>query len=166
MEFTSLYDYNSTDFLFSLGGNTYASKYNSIFRQRAGAYSSFFKEEESPYYIEILANDSPLKSKTFTNVEFTMASDTQTEVFNKVEVKTSYQEGDSQLVSNKAKPSNLKRKFRLWRITLPRHKEGTRETLERMRDTWCKVKLSRTPIEGSPIQPARINHVSISYLSD
>lgn len=165
MEFTSLYDYNSTDFLFSLGGNTYASKYNSIFRQRAGAYSNFF-EEESPYYIEMLANDSPLKSKTFTNVEFTMASDTPTEVFNKVEVKTSYQEGDSQLVSNKAKPSNLKRKFRLWRITLPRHKEGTRETLERMRDTWCKVKLSRTPIEGSPIQPARINHVSISYLPD
>lgn len=165
MEFTSLYDYNSIDFLFSLGGNTYASKYNTIFRQRAGEYSNFF-EQESPYYIEMLANDSPLKSKTFTNVEFTMTSDTTTDVFNKVEVKTSYQAGDSQLVSNKAKPSNLKRKFRLWRITLPRHKEDTRETLERMRDTWCKVKLSRTPIEGSPIQPARINHISISYLPD
>jgi hypothetical protein len=165
MEFTSLYDYHHIDFLFSLEGNTYASKFNSIYKQRAGYYSTFF-EEKSPYYVEILANDHPLKSKTFTNVEFTMSADSSTEVFNSVEVKTSYQEGSSSVTLNKAKPSNLKRKFRLWRLALPRHKENNKETLDRMRDTWCKIKLIRTPLENETPQASRVNHINISYLLD
>ena len=165
MEFTSLYDYHHMDFLFSLNGNTYASKHNSIFKQRFGSYNRFF-EEDSSYYVEILANDSPLKSKTFTNVEFSMDSENTSEVFNKVEVRTSYQEGDCSLTANRAKPSNLKRKFRIWRIVLPRHKEGNKETLERMRDTWCRIKLLRTPVEGETTGQARVNHINVSYLPD
>lgn len=180
MEFTSLYDYSPMEFMYFLGSETYATYTSDIFQQRGGKYNSFFGEYK-PYYVEILANEQPLKAKTFTNVEFTMASDSAEEAFNDVEVKTSYQHGEESLKFDRYKPSNLKRKLRLWRINVPR----SDNSLDRMRDTWCKIKLSRLPIlttetvevEGQEVEQqvardtdnnikARVNHISVSYIPD
>lgn len=180
MEFTSLYDYSPMEFMYFLGSETYATCASDIYEQRGGKYNFFF-DEYKPYYVEILANEQPLKSKTFTNVEFTMASDSAEEAFNNVEVKTSYQHGEESLKFDRYKPSNLKRKLRLWRINVPR----SDNSLDRMRDTWCKIKLSRLPIlttetvevEGQEVEQqvahdtdnnikARVNHISVSYIPD
>ena len=170
-EFTSLYDYDKSNFIFSLGRNSYSIFNNKIYRQRTGKYNNFF-DEYKPYYIELLSSDQPLKSKTFTNVEFTMASPTFEEAFNKVEAKTSYQEGESDLTFEKNRPSSLKRKFRLWRVNLPRHESS----LDRMRDTWCKIKLIKVPIIGGNMNEqaiddknniaTRVNHINVIYLPD
>lgn len=166
-EFTSLYDYNEMEFMMFLGDDTYVTNTGDILKQRYGKYNYFFGQYK-PYYVEILANELPLKSKTFTNVEFSMASESSEEAFNAIEVKTSYQHGEETLKFDRYKPSNLKRKFRLWRVNIPRNENS----LDRMRDTWCKVKLYRNPItKGGDLdslndKAARINHINVSYFPD
>ena len=39
-------------------------------------------------------------------------------------------------------PSNLKKKFRVWRIQVPRDAHNRRD---RIRNTWCKIKLGAAP---------------------
>jgi hypothetical protein len=160
-EFTSLYDYHTASSIFCLGSNTYLNKGNSIYKQRSGNYSIFFGQKK-PYYIEILANDNPMISKTFTNVEFNIDPITMggsEEIFNLVSAETSYQEGGEILNVNKIKPSNMKRKFRIWRINLPRE-EGT---MNRLRDRWCRIKLQNTNPSGNSM---RLNYINVSYIPD
>lgn len=160
-EFTSLYDYHHASNIFCLGANTYLIKDNSIYKQRSGEYSTFFKERR-PYYIEILANDNPLISKTFTNVEFNMDPTYLgglEEIFDFVNATTSYQEGGEILNVNKIKPSNIKRKFRIWRINLPRELGS----MNRLRDRWCRIKLQNTAPSGNSM---RLNYINVSYIPD
>ena len=160
-EFTSLYDYHHASNIFCLGANTYLLKDNGIYKQRDGEYSTFFGQKR-PYYIEILANDNPLISKTFTNVEFNMDPTylgSSEEIFDFIYATTSYQEGCEDLKVNKIKPSNMKRKFRIWRINLPRE-EGT---MNRLRDRWCRIQLHNTNPSGNNM---RLNYINVSYIPD
>lgn len=160
-EFTSLYDYYTASHIFCLGDNTYISKDNGIYKQRSGAYSVFFGQKK-PYYIELLANDNPTISKTFTNVEFNIDPvhlKGAEETFDLVSAETSYQEGSEVLKVNKIKPSNMKRKFRIWRINLPRESGS----MNRLRDRWCKIKLQNTNPSGVGI---KLNYINVSYIPD
>jgi hypothetical protein len=177
-EFTSLYDYINMEYIIPLNDSTYTTYANKIYKQRSGKYNHFFGEYK-PYYIELLANNDALKSKTFTNVEFTMdstaleqgASTLNKEVaFNQINAQTSYQEGQEALSFNRYLPSNLKRKFRLWRVNIPR--DYTRK-LDRMRDTWCRIKLTKNPVLTNDVAldtnnnvKTRVNNINISYLPD
>lgn len=160
MEFTSLYDYHTADFIFSMDENTYAIKGNNLYVQRQGNYGEFFIFKK-PYYVELLMNEHPTKVKTFTNLEFNMDSDSADAVFDQINVSTSYQEAEETLSWSKLRPSNLKRKFRLWRIDVPRDKINS---FDRMRDTWCKVRLTKRA--STSLKKARVNHISISYNID
>lgn len=53
-------------------------------------------------------------------------------------------------LDNPAKPVNLRKKFKVWHTTMPRAKEQDAEgnwvqTRDRVRDTWCHIKLELTP---------------------
>lgn len=125
-----------------------------------------------PFYIQVLANQDPLNDKTYTSIEYTMvgsndaamseATDENEKLlpldsFDKLNVNTSYQEGSLNLQALRFKPSNLKRKFRLWRTDIPR----ATGSMDRMRDLWMKAKLSKiTPNTNK----YRINNINISYL--
>ena len=50
-----------------------------------------------------------------------------------------YQQGISNLKNSLGSPSNLKRKFRIWRANIPRAKANGRD---RMRNPWLYIKLS------------------------
>lgn len=160
-EFTSLYDYYTASHIFCLGDDTYISKDNGIYKQRSGAYNVFFGQKK-PYYIELLANDNPTISKTFTNVEFNIDPINlkgAEETFDLVSAETSYQEGSEILKVNKIKPSNMKRKFRIWRINLPRESGS----MNRLRDRWCKIKLQNTNPSGVGV---KLNYINVSYIPD
>lgn len=159
MEFTSLYSYHKADYLFSLDSTTYAICDNKIFKQRDGEYGSFLGENDS-YYIELLANEYPTRTKTFTNVDFYSSAGGPI-VFDNIDTKTSYQEGSAVLNWSQYKPSNVKRKFRLWRINIPRDKENS---LDRMRDTWCRIKLTKNNVNN--MSKFKINYIGISHIPD
>ena len=59
--------------------------------------------------------------------------------FDKLEVWNEYQSGLSMLSLSEATPSNLKKKFNVWRALIPRDSTNGRD---RIRNTWAYVKLS------------------------
>lgn len=57
---------------------------------------------------------------------------------------------DLSQLDNPVKPVNLRKKFKVWHTTMPRAKEQDAEgswiqTRDRIRDTWCHIKLELTP---------------------
>ena len=58
--------------------------------------------------------------------------------FNKVTIWNEYQEGEATLSKVWGKPSNLKEKFRIWRVNIPRDKSNNRD---RIRNPWAYIKL-------------------------
>lgn len=163
-EFTSLYDYNKISSLFILDNNVYVTKDNYLYKQREGDYNYFF-DNFCPFYIELLTNQDALNDKIFSNIEYTMVGNNDKEMsenivldsFNKLEVKNSYQEGSSILTPFRLFPSNLKRKFRIWRAEIPRDNSNK---LNRMRDLWLKSKLIKDDINKNSY---RINNINVIY---
>jgi len=144
--FTSFYDYYDALYMIRLGSSSFTITEDEIYEQRTGSYCKFFGEYK-PFSIELMVNPEPLTAKLFTNVEFNFDSDNKERCFNRIESVTSYQSGALNLNFEKYNPCFLKRKLRIWRADIPRHGNS----MDRMCDTWCKVKLLRNPVsEGNP----------------
>ena len=112
-----------------------------------------WKAYYKPFYVQYNVNPDPTLDKTFDNVEFRSDSwddnslvtypdsDGVNKTFDTLEAENEYQYGIMQLNFSHAQYSQssiLKRKFRVWRTIMPRETN----TRNRIRNTWCKVKLS------------------------
>lgn len=146
--FSSFYSYQNASFINTVQNKTFAiNSYNGIsklWEQRAGEYNSFFGNIE-PYSIEVIVNDDFSTDKTFNNIEFRAdafdISGLKTNCpFDKLTIKTEYQEGNEDLVWNRPEASSLKKKYRIWYANIPRA-DGTRD---RIRNTWAKLKLKQS----------------------
>ena len=159
-EFTSFMDYNYANFMFNID-NSFYSLYNKnigagslsiLYKMFDGEYNDFFGETK-PYHISYIANQNPINDKIFNTLEFradTLRPDDKLVVsninskspnicpFNKVTVWNEYQEGTAELSKVFGKPSNLKEKFRTWRVNIPRDKSNNRD---RIRNPWVYIKL-------------------------
>lgn len=144
-QFTSFYDYNGVDTMFNIGTGFYSIKTDSINQHSIGHYNEFYGEIK-PYYLTIISNEDPQVDKIFTNIEYRAdAFDSNNNYlvntsFDTIEVWNEYQRGKSALKYSKFKPSNLKKKFRMWRADIPRDKT---KKLDRMRNPWLFIKLSK-----------------------
>lgn len=161
-EFTSLYDYQGISTMFSIGKDTYVTKSNGLWKQRASdVYNTFFGTTRK-FYVTMLANDKPLADKIFTNVEFSMESDSN-KAFNKLYAWNSYQEGEISLDLKTCRPSSLKRKFRTWRADVPR---DSNKVTDRLRDKWLKFTLSREYPANTTLttkEKFRVNNINLNY---
>lgn len=108
-----------------------------------GDYNMYFGVYQ-PFYTTVIANPDMSKDKIFSNLEF--RSDTWDKngnllntTFDTLTTWNEYQEGTSKLTNVLGKPSDLKKKFRIWRANIPRAKANGRD---RMRNPWLYVKLS------------------------
>lgn len=115
----------------------------------------FFGQPVEEGYITIVAGGD--ENKVFTNVEFnSVSSDGTTEypmdTFDSMELENSYASATVALTQ----PTNLRRRFRTWRIQLPKDIEGVRYM-----DTYLKLKLINTPENNANL---RLEDVSIYYL--
>ena len=82
--------------------------------------------------------------KIFNNLEFRSDSWDKNgkllnTTFDTLTVWNEYQQGISTLNNILGSPSNLKKKFRIWRANIPRDKSNGRD---RMRNPWLYIKLS------------------------
>jgi hypothetical protein len=69
--------------------------------------------------------------------------------FDQLEVWNEYQHATEDLSFNRYKPSNLKQKFRTWRVNIPRDEANGKD---RMRNPWLYLKLSKiTPNKDKTI---------------
>lgn len=144
-QFTSFYSYEHTPYFNSLEDKGYWIKDEKLWQHNGGNYNEFFGKYE-PFYTTVIANPEMNADKIFNTIEFrsdgwSIDTNKLTEdTFDKLEVWNEYQKGEESLVNAKYRPSNLKKKFRIWRANIPRDKANGRD---RIRNPWAYIKLSK-----------------------
>lgn len=59
--------------------------------------------------------------------------------------------------------SNLEKKYRIWRCEIPRAMKSGKASLDRIRNTWCKVKLSMNINAAKQMQRMEMHDVQVVY---
>lgn len=113
-----------------------------------GDYNMFFGVYQ-PFYTTIIANPDIPVDKIFNNLEFRSDSwdkngNLLNTTFDTLTVWNEYQQGTSTLNNILGRPSDLKKKFRIWRANIPRATSigSTKKGRDRMRNPWLYIKLS------------------------
>lgn len=146
--FTSFYSYEGTPWYANMGDRGVAlhPMYNGnqymAWLHNEGEYNIYFNKYQ-PFYSTVIVNTDMQADKTFNTLEF--RADTFDKegnllkgTFDTLEVWNEYQRGKSTLKNILGKPSNLKKKFRIWRANIPRNNNGR----DRIRNPWIYLKLS------------------------
>ena len=138
--FTSFMSYEKVPCLFNELGNVYMYRDGNIWLIGGGNYNTFFNTVQ-PFYITYRVNPNSGTSVIFDNVEYQADSFNSNGVlvnsnFTQVDVWNEYQNATAQLTNQINHLSNLKDKFRVWRIILPRYGK------DRIRNPWINLKLS------------------------
>lgn len=171
--FTSFYDYNGTKAMFNVGDSFYSlvTKYEEasgytrthLYKMFNGPYNNFFGEVK-PYSVTIISNEDPQVDKVFTNLDYradffdSNNNYLENESFDTLEVWNEYQRGKETLKYSKFRPSNLKKKFRMWGANIPRDKKNK---LDRMRNPWLYIKLSK---ENPGTSKMELHDLVVKYL--
>lgn len=147
-QFTSFYSYEGMPYFINLedrgialntakGGSTYK-----VWLHNEGEYNMYFNKYQ-PFYTTVIANPDMAVDKIFNNLEFRADSWEGTTLlnttFDTLTTWNEYQTGTSTLNNILGRPSELKKKFRVWRANIPRAKSNGRD---RMRNPWLYIKLS------------------------
>ena len=148
-QFTSFYSYEKMPYFTNLedrGISFNVEGTGTLYRpwlHNEGDYNMYFGVYQ-PFYTTVIANPDMQADKIFNNLEF--RSDTWDKngnllntTFDTLTTWNEYQEGTAKLTNILGRPSNLKKKFRIWRANIPRAKANGRD---RMRNPWLYVKLS------------------------
>lgn len=113
-----------------------------------GDYNMFFGVYQ-PFYTTVIANPDMPVDKIFNNLEFRSDSWDKSDnllntTFDTLTVWNEYQQGTSTLNNILGRPSDLKKKFRIWRANIPRASAigSTKKGRNRMRNPWLYIKLS------------------------
>ena len=157
--FTSFMPYEGFSDMFAFEGYSFALKpINSttkLFKMFQLPYNINADNEFTPYHITYKVNPEPFIDKVFTNIEYvadeyltsTKVDEpeilSQTNPFNELRVWNEYQFGSCRL-SEQVMPSDLKKKFRIWRANIPRD-EKSKFKLDRIRNPWCYISLINNP---------------------
>lgn len=144
-QFSSFYSYENTPYFVNIGDRGLAIKKSDttykVWLHNEGDYNMYFGKYQ-PFYTTIIANPDMPMDKIFNTVEFRADSWNNEELlnttFDTLTTWNEYQKGSIKLVNKEGKPSNLKRKFRIWRANIPRDNVSNRY---RMRSPWLYIKL-------------------------
>ena len=142
-QFSSFYSYECTPFFSNIKDKGVWIKEGKLWLHNEGDYNMFFGTYR-PFYTTVIANPDMPVDKIFNNIEFRSDSwDPEgrllNDTFDTLTTWNEYQEGTSTLTNILGNPSNLKKKFRIWRANIPRDKSNGRD---RMRNPWLYIKLS------------------------
>ena len=142
--FNSFVAYDQTPFMFNLNDKFYAIKegrlwelnseevgYNDIYNIDRVLDISFISNDNEPY--DKVFDWIDYRSDSFDNTDQRVCQNYDT--FNQIIVDNEYQHAEAILKPSKFGVNNIQKKFRNWRVTLPR------DNFNRIRNTWCKIKL-------------------------
>lgn len=148
-QFSSFYSYEKTPYFTNLEDRGIALNVegtDTLYKpwlHNEGDYNMFFGVYK-PFYTTVIANPDMPVDKIFNNLEFRSDSwdkngNLLNTTFDTLTVWNEYQQGTSTLNNILGRPSDLKKKFRIWRANIPRAKVNGRD---RMRNPWLYIKLS------------------------
>lgn len=166
-QFSSFYSYEEMAYMINLQDRAiqFSKAKNEeeykIWLHNEGEYNTYFGKFE-PFYTTVIANPNPTSDKIFDNIEFRADSwkdgVLQSNVtFDTLYAWNEYQNGRSYLAERKGVPSNLKKKFRVWRANIPRDKAFKRD---RMRNPWLYIKLA---MEKSNTNKTLLHDMVVNY---
>ena len=167
--FSSFYSYESAPYFVNLSNRslwinksrvTTNTKYK-MWAHHEGDYNYYF-DQFAPYYATIIVNPEPLTDKIFNTLEFradTFHDDLYMpfSTFDKLYTWNEYQSGELVLGNLKNHSSPLKKKFKIWRVNIPRDKVYKRD---RMRNPWLYLKLAKEDEDG---YKTILHDLTISY---
>lgn len=131
--------------------------YNNYLVRRGGKAngSIIITNDYHPWSISFISNGFQNKhisfDKIFSNIEYRMdiydeSNQLSNKSFKTISVNNEYQDtGIVSLENTKNRPSNLKKKFRIWRVQIPRNNKidsNNRGSRDRIRNTWCNITLT------------------------
>lgn len=164
-QFSSFYNYGQVPMMVNLQDRFVAFKDNSLWEQGEGQYNNIFGNLQE-YHILYRITPDPYGDKIFTNLEyradiFDMSKTGEDanpymplngvitgETFDTLSVWNEYQGNEVHVqFSIKDTYPDKRRKFRIWRMDIPRDKKSADNPhgLNRIRNPWIYLKLSRTP---------------------
>ena len=145
--FASFYDYTESPIMFNFKDKFIGiqSKEDSsiLWDQFAGNDYCNFYGEQKDYSVEFNVNPNPLNDKIFTTLEYRAYVDNTDDTFDNVEAFNEYQHGEANPNIGRHKYPNAEKKFRIWRLDVPRDK-NSRRGLDRIRNPWMKLKLTKS----------------------
>lgn len=154
-QFTSFMDYSNITLLESYNNYVYTMKDSNLYWMFKGNYNDFFGEPKGWDFTFVsngVDNSTMDFDKTFSTLDYRMdmfdgQDYSPNDSFDYIQLTNEYQDtGEVPLkrlkytnkpLSYHHKDTNLQKKFRIWRIQVPRHKNS----LDRIRNPWCKIKL-------------------------
>ena len=124
---------------------------------------------QKPFSVEYLINPDPLNDKVFNTFEYRLND--QFIDWNHLEVSNWYQYGE---LNDRQYADSLKRKFNVNRVQLPRQSKtldsnsklidlDTRNSLNRIRSTWAKLKLEHQVEETNNDRKFDMQDLNITY---
>lgn len=173
--FTSFMSYQGISLIESYENSVYTMKDGKLYSMFTGEYNKFFDENYEPWDFTFISNgiDNNLMDfdKVYSTIDYRMdmMSDTGYQHDNSLDfirVYNEYQDTEDVNLnrSNTSlsfwnKEANLQKKFRIWRIQIPRDKKGG-NGLDRIRNTWCKIKLGS---KGENNYKAVLHDLNVQY---
>ena len=171
-QFTSFYSYENMPYFINLEDRGIALNVEgtgTLYRpwlHNEGDYNMFFGVYQ-PFYTTIIANPDMPVDKIFNNLEFRSDSwdkngNLLNTTFDTLTVWNEYQQGTSTLNNILGRPSDLKKKFRIWRANIPRANAvgSTKKGRDRMRNPWLYIKLS---MEGENVNKTVLHDMIVHY---
>lgn len=166
-QFSSFYSYEKMPYFINLEDRGIALNVEGVstlyrpWLHNEGDYNMFFGVYQ-PFYTTIIANPDMPVDKIFNNLEFRSDSwnkngNLLNTTFDTLTVWNEYQQGASALNNILGRPSDLKKKFRIWRANIPRAKANGRD---RMRNPWLYIKLS---MEGENVNKTVLHDMIVHY---
>ena len=165
-QFTSFYSYEHMPYFINLENRGIAlntDKEGTIYKawlHNEGNYNMFFNKYQ-PFYTTVIANPDMSKDKIFNNLEFRAdswnGSTLLNTTFDTLTTWNEYQTGTATLNNILGRPSELKKKFRIWRANIPRASANGRD---RMRNPWLYIKLS---MEGENTNKTILHDMVVHY---
>lgn len=166
-QFSSFYSYERMPYFINLEDRGIALNVEgtgTLYRpwlHNEGDYNMFFGVYQ-PFYTTVIANPDMPVDKIFNNLEFRSDSwnkngNLLNTAFDTLTVWNEYQQGTSTLNNILGRPSDLKKKFRIWRANIPRAKANGRD---RMRNPWLYIKLS---MEGENVNKTVLHDMIVHY---
>lgn len=176
--FTSFMNYEGALLLESYDNHVYTMNDTTLYTMFEGEPNNFFGTQKGWDFTFVsngIENNLMDFDKIFTNIDYRMdmsgeVEEGEEEVFKRtldyIQVSNEYQDtGIVPLSKTKVTTTpfsiqpNLQKKFRIWRIQIPRDKKSTK-LMDRIRNTWCKIKLGS---KGEDNLKAILHDLNVQY---
>lgn len=178
-QFTSFMDYNNLPVIVGVKDGMYAFNKvgtdNKAWKMFSWDYNSFFGSDK-PYWMTFIANSNPTMDKVFNNLEFRADMwDGETfvplETFDRLQVWNEHQNtGEVTLTTaSSGIPSNLKKKFNVWRINVPRDMTKGADGkpinfgMNRIRNPWAYINLKCSKEQASEHRRLQFTDLLVNY---